>query len=234
MRTSFITFCAAYVTVTATAQTRAWETDTFSIKQSGNSHTAPVAFSIAYPKGWRHLQGFGSQSKLSDFTTVDGDNICMFWPANTSITSFAISRAAGSTAEAAAGEFSSALRQRGVTHQNLTSVQTSGGDLGCLVESESTIEVEYEVRSAAKEGPKRGQIPINFSSQPLGIPLARCRVITHDYFFHNGAKGSVRITIETPEADTAQLAELDQLVLKTLQFDNAPKPSDTSQSVAIK
>jgi hypothetical protein len=233
MRTSLITFCAVCVTVTAPIQTRALETDTFSLKQSGNSHTAPVSFSVSYPKGWRHLQGFGSQAKLSDFTIVDGDSICMFWPTNTSSTSFAIWRASGATAEAAAGEFSASLRHRGITNQNLTSVKTAGGEIGCLVESESTIEVGYGVGPTGKNGAKRGQIPAAILSQSQGAPLDQQRVITHNYFFHSGAKGSVRITIETPVTDAAQLAELDQLVLKTLQFDSAPKPpADASQPVA--
>jgi hypothetical protein len=219
----------------APIRTHAGETDTFSIKQSGNSHTAPVAFSINYPKGWRQLQGFGSQAKPSDFTTVDGDSICMFWPTNPSITSFAIWRTGGETAEATAGEFFATLRERGVTNENLTSVKTSGGDLGCLVESESTIQVGYDSSSPRKKDDKRGEVPLAFSASEAGAPLAQQHVVTHDYFFHNGTKGSVRITIETAANDSGQLAELDRLVLTTLQFNNAPKaPADASRPVATK
>lgn len=234
MRTSLVVLCVVYITVTAPVQTHALDTDTFSIKQSNYSHTSAVSFSIAYPKGWNHLQGFGSQAKLSDFTTVDGDNICMFWPTNASTTSFAIWRAAGPNAVAAAAEFSNTLRQQGVTNENLVSVRTTGGEFGCLVESKSTIEVGYGVGPTIGNGAKRSQIPMAILSQSQGATLDQQQVITHNYFFHSRAKGSVRITIETPATDAAQLAELDQLVLNTLQFDRAPKlQEDAYQPVAV-
>ena len=235
MRTHINLFSAVALTVLLAGQAWALDTDTFSIKQSGNSHTAPVAFTIAYPKGWCHLSGFGSQSKFSDFTTIDGDNICMFWPTNTSITSFAFWRTDGPTAAASAGAFSASLRQRGVARQCLTSVRTTGGDLGCLVESESTVELGYGVGPVLEDGAKTGSTSRTFSRQPLSAPMVQQRIISHDYFFHSGAKGCVRITIETPVTDSAQLAELDQIVLKTLQFEPAPPPpADTSRPVATK
>jgi len=50
MRTLKIMLTAMFITVAA--QSWAMETDEFSIHQFTVSHTSPVSFSIAKPKGW--------------------------------------------------------------------------------------------------------------------------------------------------------------------------------------
>jgi hypothetical protein len=48
--------------------------------------------------------------------------------------------------------------------------------------------------------------------------LVQGPVISHDYFFHVGAKGAIRILIVTPADGAVSRSELDRLVLQTLRF----------------
>ena len=189
MRTLLIMFSAVFIT--ATAQTLALESDVFSINQFAISHSSPVSFSIGYPKGWRVTQD--SSPQLGGFITTDGIWICTFWPTNyssTNWTTFTIWRSGGATTKEAAESFLASTRKDGIyTEKGLSSVRTSAGDSGCLVECEANIN---------------------------GV-----RVIAHDFFFHSGNKGAIRILIVTPAADSSWRSELDQMVSQTLRFDGA-------------
>lgn len=197
------------VLLLATLRAQALESDVFSIHQSALSHSEPVSFSIAYPKGWSVTQS-GPQGFLSDYTIVDNNLICSFWPTNPSAgTAFVIWRSGRLTAQEAAHEFSTNVWRHGdYTVNHLRPVKTSAGDSGYLVESDGSIELG---RLATNNCPPGSLVRFESTGQ-------RLQVVSHDYFFHSGPEGSIRIMITTPKTDTVSQSELDRMVLETLRF----------------
>jgi len=191
--------------ITVAVQLIAMETDEFSIYQCAVSHSSPVSFSIAYPKGWKVTQD--SSIHVGAYLVSDGIFICTFWTTNSSATNYAgftIFRSRGATEEEAAQEFSK---------EGLKPVKTSGGDSGYLLEFDEIYD--------NKKFPRLQEIPGLAVTLGDPQPLKLGQVIRQEFFFHGGNKGSIRVEIETREVDSLFRSELDKMVLETLKFDGA-------------
>jgi hypothetical protein len=211
MRTLVIMFGAAFIT--ATTQTRALESDVFYINQFAISHSSPVSFSIGYPKGWQVTQY--SNSPQGESIAADDGLICIFRHTNylsTNWISFTIWRSGGATAEEAADSFSASVSKGGpYAVKSSGSVRTSAGDSGWLVECDGNLGLHQIATNGSAAGSP-------FKAAPT---TGQIRAVSHDYFFHCGNKGSIRVTIMTRAADSALRSELDQMVLQTLRFNDA-------------
>lgn len=210
MRTLKIMLSATFIIVAA--QSRAMETDEFNTHQFAVSHSSPVSFSIAKPKGWTVTQD--SRLHSGEDMVSDGYWICTFWTTNfpsTNDAGFTIFRAGGATAKEAADEFSKLSSRIGIyTPKGLTSVKTSAGDPGYLLECEANLD---DVKAP----------PLNLQGIEVGDihQIKPGQVIVQEFFFHSGNKGSIRVEVLTREVDSSFRSELDKMVLETLTFNGA-------------
>jgi hypothetical protein len=213
MRTLKILLSATFIIVSALS--RAMETDEFNIHQFAVSHSCPVSFSIAKPKGWTVTQD--SRLHSGEDMVSDGYWICTFWATNFPSTNYAnitIFRSGGPTAKEAADEFAKLSSRTGIYMQKgLTSVKTSADTSGYLLECEANFDNET---------------PPNLQGLMVTVgamhQIKLGRVFVQDFFFHSGNrgnKGSIRVEILTREVDSSFRSELDKMVLETLTFNGA-------------
>jgi hypothetical protein len=177
------------------------EPEVYAINQSA-PHSAPVAFSIGYPKGWTKWENttVGSDN-LGDLASPrDDELVCRFeTPLNqplpsdtrtiitvTNYASITIFRGHGGTAKEEAEDFA---RRIGNELLSLGPVKTVTGDTGYLLMCSDDIALGHRLRS--------------------------------DLFFHVGRKGHIRISIVVMGTCLGMRESLQNLVLGSLQFPRA-------------
>ena len=211
---------SAFVIMTAHSQALDW--DTLSVNQNPIPAEATVSFSIGYPKGWMAIQNYSQewQDIYFDVPTSSSNYdplhvICSFSEPATNVlkhgfTSCTIFLSGGATAEKAAENFFNDKRSAtAYTQKGLSPIKTNAGDSGWLVESKGSLSLFPFVMT------NTSQIISFMKSKTPGDDVP---VIYHDFFFHAGTKGAIRIQIMTQAANPAWREELDQLVLQTLRF----------------
>ncbi len=181
--------------VGVTAKSQALESDVYSINLSPVPPSALVSFSIGYPKGWKVTEEPGHQLQDVYYDVVtpfyDTDLICAFLQTNAwNETNWTSFTIFRSTGETAKDAAKLLLKNM---HQLGTYTERSLGPIKT---------------SAGDEGWLL-ECQANFKGN---------RVISHDFFFHCGTKGSIRIEIVTQAKDSSWRSELDHLVLETIKF----------------
>jgi len=218
MRKPIILFAALLMTAGY-----AWsmESDTYYLNLLPTPHSALVAFSIGYPKGWR-VNEDSSLQRADVYNDIalpsPGINICSFNECGTNIqkngmTTYRIWRSNGTTAKEAAEKFIASMKPHDwEKEKSLSPAKTSAGDSGWLVESEGYINYY--------PGPKKGTnaMPNLLPMMQSNAPCEKIPVVFHDFFFHVGNRGAIQIEITTGADKASWRSEMDQLVLQTLRF----------------
>lgn len=209
--------------IAATARVHALDWNVFSINQNPVPATAVVSFSIGYPNGWQAMQNSSwRQDIYNDIVTpLPGCGIiCNFWqhPSSANLTNwtnFVIFRSSGKTARDAAESL--ARNMRDYTEKSLSPVKTAAGDSGWLLESKCDFKIGEPIGGPISPG-KFNRNGLTVQLIPADSRFTVEKEIDHEYFFHSGSKGSIRIEIMTPAWNQALRSELDKLVLQTLRF----------------
>lgn len=214
MRPLLMPFAAALIMA---AQSQAMEWNVFTTGPNPDSASNSVSFSIGYPKGWLvnripspHQSDFYSGPVLSA-----GSEIWSFAGASSTNSQYlrvvTICRSVEATAAEAAESFSDNLPVP--ARPALRAVKTAAGDSGWMVErkEDSVFHPAWMVRD---------DIPLSTQIQE-GQPAQEITLVHQAFFFRSkspGIRAGLLIEITTNAADSAGRAELDQLVLQTLQF----------------
>jgi hypothetical protein len=204
MRTAITAFMSVYIGAllnTHGAVHPNLESEVYAINQSA-PHSAPVAFSIDYPKGWTKSENTAVGSdNLGDLATPrDQEIVCTFTspldpgPPSTPHTirivtnyaSITIFRAYGATAKEEAQDLAARLSKMGDELQSLASVVTTAGDTGYLLMSGDDIPGGRRLRS--------------------------------EFIFHVGPRGHIRISIYVMGRFIGMRESLQNLVLESLRF----------------
>lgn len=104
----------------------------------------------------------------------------------------------------------------------MTEVKTSAGDSGWLVESEGYL-IQYSATTELMNDAFLERTnPMNelLQSEKPAKDAQKIPVIYHDFFFHSGKSGAIRIQIMTDTADATRRSQLDDLALETLRFNS--------------
>jgi hypothetical protein len=213
MRTLVTTISAL---IAMSAQTQAMDWDTFTGNEYSIAPPATVSFSIGYPKGWRVTDLNQRQHDIYKDVVVlppVGPIWIFFGSATTDLkeqghTFYTIEQSCGTTAKEAAEEFIMDIQSASAyTPTSISPVKTSAGDSGWLVESEGYLFNDPAIGKLARDSEFIGKTP------GQKIP-----VIYHDFFFHTGKMGAIRIQIMTDTANASWRSQLDRVVLDTLRF----------------
>jgi hypothetical protein len=222
------------------AQTQALDWDTLSVNQNPVPPQATVSFSIGYPKGWHVFQDYGQETCDIYFDVPvpvepNGLNglICSFnQPATTNtlkeqgFVSYSIWASGGATAKEAAEKFFTDKRTASAyTQKSLKPVNSRAGEPGWLVENDGYVNVITDpavtklmtdlISSNAVN--EYAQLTKKLKpNQEIQMPI-----VYHDFFFHSGRLGAIRIEIMTQAANKSWRSQLDRLVLETLQLSGA-------------
>jgi hypothetical protein len=131
-------------------------------------------------------------------------------------TEYSIWPSRGATAkEAAEAFFKDKRTATAYTQKSITQIKTSAGDSGWLVESESYITFGGLDPAILKNAKASG---LSVQLVPIEGPTQKIPIIYHEFFFHSGSLGSIRVEIMTQSANPSWRSQLDQVVLQTLQF----------------
>jgi hypothetical protein len=219
MRALLIPFSALVIMA---AQTQAIEWDTF-ISANPVPASALVSFSIGYPKGWTVCEIPGIQHQ--DLGPLyDSPPEWIFGgsgPTNLQNFTVTIWRSDDATAEETPEEFLADMRK---LHGNGRAFKTSAGDSGWLVESKDYLVCHLPWLSNDPSWPLSRNILSDLPQmQQSRQPSIKVPVIFDSFFFRSespGNKAGIQIQIMTNAADSSRRAELEQLVLQTLRFNN--------------
>jgi hypothetical protein len=162
----------------------------YGVSQFAITHSHPVAFSIAYPKGWTKVEPSGPVG-TGDTAVTGTDIICFFSTPLETLPGWVITNwgmmtilhAYSTTAKEDADQFAAGWKGS-CTINSLTAVKTKAGDSGYLVMSDDE---------------ERG-------------------ILRYDFSFHVGKKGNIRISISLKGKATELNESLRNLVLETLRF----------------
>ena len=194
------------------------EPEVYTIEQSALRHSAAVAFSIGYPKGWTKSENTTVVSdNLGDLASVrDHELVCRFMspiapldpsaPPRTMIiitnyASITIFRAYGATAKEEAEDLAGRLRKIGDEVKRLAPVKTKAGDSGYLLISDDEAPGGHRLKS--------------------------------DFFFRVGSKGHIRISIDSMGTFLGMQESLQNLVLESLRFPQANQPKAANAATAL-
>ena len=188
-----LTLILTIVFIDVAAYSHPVEFDTFSIKQFHVTHTSPVSFSVGYPKTWKVTRHDGPSS--GEFMIADPEWIAQCW------------------------------------QTNLPDIQTNPTTFALFRAHGATAKEEAErlLANIAKLSvyKERSLAEVKTASGDTGY-LLECEAtiqgvkeITHDFFFHSGKNGCVRILISTRAENVSWRSELDSLILDTFRFQDA-------------
>jgi hypothetical protein len=218
MRAILIPFSALFIMA---AQVQAIEWDTL------NPSPGPASFSIGYPKGWQVYEAPAPQRQDLFFNNPCPPHVYVIFGTGSTnlhdIASYTISCSSDETAKEA-DEKSIADMRRLYGDGRLSTVKTSAGDSGWLLERKGcgiahpvwlANDPSWPVgKNILSDLPQKGQ------SQRPSIKIS---IVYHDFFFRSNSPGNqagIYVEIMTNAADSSRRAELDQLVLQTLRFNN--------------
>lgn len=223
--------------IAMTAQTRALDWDTFSVNQDPVPPQATVSFSIGYPKGWFVTQDYRQEmcDIYYDVPTPAAPAfgpICSFsQPAATNtlkeqgFTGYSIWASGGATAKEAAEKFFTDKRTASAyTQKSLKPVNTGVGEPGWLVESDGYVITDSAITKLISDPAfwKSTNAVDEYVQLTKNLkPSQETPIVYHDFFFHSGPLGAIRIEIMTQAANTSWRSRLDRLVLETLRFSGA-------------
>lgn len=225
------------VVIVTAAQTQAMDWDTLSVGGDPVPPQATVSFSIGYPKGWHVFEDYGQeQHDIYNGIVVSPRQfgfICSFNPLATTNalnehghTAYSVWPSGGATAaEAAATFFNDNRNEWAYTHKSLTPIKTSAGDSGWLVESESYLFKDPAISKLTLDPAfmrKTNALDEITRLEKNARPSQKIPVIFHDFFFHSGNLGAIRVEIMTDSGDVSWRSQLDHLVLETLRFNDDP------------
>ncbi|HTV43335.1 MAG TPA: hypothetical protein VMF08_22425 [Candidatus Sulfotelmatobacter sp.] len=211
----------------AAARTRPLDWNVFSINQNPVPATAVVSFSIGYPKGWHAMQTGAWRQDIyyGLITPLPDPFICAISPppvtfSPTNWTAFFIFPSWDKTAKDAAEGLAKSLSQRTNPPAALAPNSFSGSGLNVKLLPATTKPVfgmtsPYIVKGLTLITTAAGDSGWLVESEAT---TTAGKTIAHDYFFHSGKKGSIRINIVTPEWNQGLRSDLDKLVLQTLRF----------------
>jgi hypothetical protein len=231
---ALVTTISALILMAAQIQAMDW--DTLSVGGDPIPPQATVSFSIGYPKGWRPFQDYSQEQHdiyngivvsprqfgpICSFSHLATNNMLM----EKGHTLYSIWPSEGATAaEAATTFFNEELSAPAFTPKNMTPIKTSAGDSGWLVESESYLVKDPAISKLILDPVfmrKTNAVEEITQLEEKVKPSQKTPVIYHDFFFHSGKLGAIRVEIMTEAADAPWRSQLDRLVLETLRFNGA-------------
>jgi hypothetical protein len=136
-------------------------------------------------------------------------------------TSYLIWPSDGATAAEAAATFFNDNRSAAFTHKSMTPIKTSAGDSGWLVETESYLFKDPAISKLLLDPAfmRKTNVMDEITRLEKNVkPSQKIPVIFHDFFFHSGELGAIRVEIMTEAAEAPWRSQLDRLVLETLRF----------------
>lgn len=224
----------ALIVMAMAAQMQAMDWDILSVNENPDAE-ATVSFSIGYPKGWLVSQDYRQERQdiYDDIVVPAGLHqpawICSFSQPSTTdafkeqgYTAYQIWPSTGASAKDAAEAFFNDKRTAtAYTQKSIAPIKTRAGDLGWLVESEGYLLTDPVISKLMFD---RAFLKSTNAMQHLIKleknlkPSQKTPIIYHDFFFHSGTLGAIRIEIWTQEANASWRSQLDRMVLETLRF----------------